>query len=127
MPYFRPDCVKNAHNGTTIAVLFALSEQKYNKKSVYCSELPTLAKSSLLSTAREVAEIEVSTKLDYRLHRAYNNSSALSPHRTQNPLSKTHTLLCPAISKTKKKSFCPLSDADFFCKEKGCLNSWVYG
>ena len=41
------------------------------------------------------------------------------PHRTQNPLSKTHTLLCPAISKAKKKSFCPLSDADFFCKEKG--------
>ena len=84
-----------------------------------------VTKSSLLSTAREVAEIEVSTKLDYRLHRAYNNSPALSPHRTQNPLSKTLTLLCPAISKTKKKSFCPLSDADFFCKEKGFLNSWV--
>ena len=47
MPYFRPDCVKNARNGTTIAVLFALSEQKYNKKSVYCSELPTLAKNAL--------------------------------------------------------------------------------
>ena len=85
-----------------------------------------VTKSSLLSTAREVAEIEVSTKLDYRLHRAYNNSSALPPHRTQNPLSKTHTLLCPAISKAKKKTFCPLSDADFFCKEKGFLNSWVY-
>ena len=77
-------------------------------------------------TAREVAEIEVSTKLDYRLHRAYNNSPALPPHRTQNPLSKTHTLLCLAISKAKKKSFCPLSDADFFCKEKGFLNSWAY-
>ena len=86
-----------------------------------------VTKSSPLSTAREVAEIGVSPrKSDYRLHRAYNNSPALPPHRTQNPLSKTHTLLCPAISKVIKKSFCPLSDADFFCKEKGFLNSWVY-
>ena len=34
LPYFRPDCVENARNGATIAVLFALSEQKYDKKSI---------------------------------------------------------------------------------------------
>ena len=34
LPYFRPDCVENARNGATIAVLFALSEQKDNKKSI---------------------------------------------------------------------------------------------
>ena len=73
-----------------------------------------VTKSSLLSTAREVAEIEVSTKLYYRLHRAYNNSSALPPHRTQNPLSKTHTLLCPAISKAKKKKLLPTLRRGFF-------------
>ena len=48
--YFRLDCVWNARNGTTIAVLSSLSKQKYNAKSSCPSDFPSLAKSSLLST-----------------------------------------------------------------------------
>ena len=45
--YFRLDCVWNAHNGATIAVLSSLSKQKYNAKSSCPSVFPSLAKKSL--------------------------------------------------------------------------------
>ena len=53
-PYFHCDCVKNARNGTTIAVLFSLPQQKYNAKFSHKSKLPTLAqKDFVFHTAQE--------------------------------------------------------------------------
>ena len=53
-PYFHRDCVKNARNGATIAVLFSLPQQKYNAKFSHKSKLPTLAQKDFASaTAQE--------------------------------------------------------------------------
>ena len=53
-PYFHRDCVKNARNGATIAVLFSLPQQKYNAKFSHKSKLPTLTQKDFASaTAQE--------------------------------------------------------------------------
>ena len=52
-PYFHCDCVKNARNGATIAVLFSLPQQKYNAKFSHKSKLPTLAQKDFFGTAQE--------------------------------------------------------------------------
>ncbi|MDY5991656.1 MAG: hypothetical protein SPI93_06380 [Oscillospiraceae bacterium] len=53
-PYFHCDCVKNARNGATIAVLFSLPQQKYNAKFSHKSKLPTLTqKDFVFHTAQE--------------------------------------------------------------------------
>ena len=53
-PYFHRDCVKNARNGATIAVLFSLPQQKYNAKFSHKSKLPTLTqKDFVFHTAQE--------------------------------------------------------------------------
>ena len=52
-PYFHRDCVKNARNGATIAVLFSLPQQKYNAKFSHKSKLPTLAQKDFFGTAQE--------------------------------------------------------------------------
>ena len=59
---------------------FCLISGAHRARGLLLSLETKVTKNSLFHTAREVDEIEVSTKLDYRLHRAYNNSPALPPH-----------------------------------------------
>ena len=58
-PYFHRDCVKNARNGATIAVLFSLPQQKYNAKFSHKSKLPTLAQKDFFGTAQEGIKMTV--------------------------------------------------------------------
>ena len=73
-PYFHCDCVKNARNGATIAVLFSLPQQKYNAKFSHKSKLPTLTQQDLffIRRKRESKWRLCGGKAAFRFHCAYS-------------------------------------------------------